>query len=103
MEGKKKRKRKVRKEKEKKNERLFFAAGVGKTSIIVRYVENVVNRPINPTIGACFFTCKLNIADTEVKLQVRSRRFICNKYVRVRGRKEKKKKAEKQEIKRQFL
>ncbi|XP_046827056.1 ras-related protein RabJ [Vespa velutina] len=49
---------------------VLGSQGVGKTSIIVRYVENVVNRPINPTIGASFFTCKLNIADTEVKLQV---------------------------------
>ncbi|KAL2747177.1 ras-related protein RabJ [Vespula maculifrons] len=49
---------------------VLGSQGVGKTSIVRRYIENVVNRPINPTVGASFFTCKLNIADTEVKLQV---------------------------------
>ncbi|XP_043664135.1 ras-related protein RabJ [Vespula pensylvanica] len=49
---------------------VLGSQGVGKTSIVRRYIENAVNRPINPTVGASFFTCKLNIADTEVKLQV---------------------------------
>ncbi|KAL2725130.1 ras-related protein RabJ [Vespula squamosa] len=49
---------------------VLGSQGVGKTSIVRRYIENAVNHPINPTVGASFFTCKLNIADTEVKLQV---------------------------------
>ncbi|KAI4476422.1 PREDICTED: ras-related protein RABF2b isoform X1 [Polistes canadensis] len=49
---------------------VLGSQGVGKTSIIVRYVENAIHRHVNPTIGASFFTCRLNIADTKIKLQV---------------------------------
>ncbi|KAK2580443.1 hypothetical protein KPH14_006186 [Odynerus spinipes] len=49
---------------------VLGSQGVGKTSIIVRYVGNVFNHRVNPTIGASFFTCKLNVGDTKVKLQV---------------------------------
>ncbi|CAL7950824.1 unnamed protein product [Xylocopa violacea] len=44
--------------------------GVGKTSMIVRYVGKSLNQHVNPTIGASFFTCKLNIKNARVVLQV---------------------------------
>ncbi|KAG7206551.1 hypothetical protein KM043_000241 [Ampulex compressa] len=44
--------------------------GVGKTSMIVHYVGGVFNHNVNPTIGASFFTCKLNLENTRIKLQV---------------------------------
>lgn len=46
-------------------------SGVGKTSTIMRYVENSFNESIAPTIGASFFNCKLTVGDVNVKLQVR--------------------------------
>ncbi|KAJ4432321.1 hypothetical protein ANN_20940 [Periplaneta americana] len=44
--------------------------GVGKTSMVVRYIGKMFSHHISPTIGASFFTCKLNVEDTRVKLQV---------------------------------
>ncbi|XP_076766063.1 uncharacterized protein LOC143432942 [Xylocopa sonorina] len=44
--------------------------GVGKTSMIVRYVGKSLNQHVNPTIGASFFTCKLNLKNARVVLQV---------------------------------
>lgn len=38
--------------------------------MVVRYVGNMFSTQISPTIGATFFTCKVNIGDTTVKLQV---------------------------------
>lgn len=48
----------------------FYVLGVGKTSMVVRYVGKMFSTHISPTIGASFFTCKINIGDTKVKLQV---------------------------------
>lgn len=49
---------------------VLGSQGVGKTSIIVRYVGNMFNHHISPTIGASFCTCRLSVGDTKVKLQV---------------------------------
>uniref|UniRef100_A0A182PG67 TBC1 domain family member 31 n=1 Tax=Anopheles epiroticus TaxID=199890 RepID=A0A182PG67_9DIPT len=51
---------------------VFFSStpGVGKTSLVVRYVSNVYTKEISPTIGASFFTCKVNLEDFKVKMQV---------------------------------
>ncbi|XP_017893434.2 ras-related protein RabJ [Ceratina calcarata] len=49
---------------------VLGAQGVGKTSMIVRYVGKPFNPHINPTIGASFFTCKLNLENAGVVLQV---------------------------------
>jgi len=49
----------------------FSSSGVGKTSMVVRYIGKMFNHHISPTIGASFFTCKINIGDVKVKLQVR--------------------------------
>ncbi|XP_015607576.1 ras-related protein RabJ isoform X2 [Cephus cinctus] len=38
--------------------------------MIVRYVGKMFNHHINPTIGASFFTCKVNLEEARVKLQV---------------------------------
>jgi Ras-related protein Rab-21 len=46
--------------------------GVGKTSVVMRYIGKMFNHHVSPTIGASFFTCKLNVEDTRVKLQVYS-------------------------------
>ncbi|EFA06553.2 uncharacterized protein LOC661602 [Tribolium castaneum] len=44
--------------------------GVGKTSTVIRYVENSFSQHITPTVGASFFSCKLLIDDITVKLQI---------------------------------
>ncbi|XP_046985648.1 ras-related protein Rab-31 [Schistocerca americana] len=49
---------------------VLGAQGVGKTSMVVRYIGKMFSHHISPTIGASFFTCKINIEDTRVKLQV---------------------------------
>lgn len=43
-------------------------SGVGKTSLIGRYLGNL--EPASPTIGASFFNCKLTLDNTKIKLQV---------------------------------
>jgi Ras-related protein Rab-21 len=50
--------------------RHYIILGVGKTSMVVRYVGKMFNQHVSPTIGASFFTCRLNVQDTRVKLQV---------------------------------
>lgn len=49
---------------------VLGAQGVGKTSMVLRYVGKMFSQHISPTIGASFFTCKLTVEDTRVKLQV---------------------------------
>jgi len=49
---------------------LWCVLGVGKTSMVLRYVGKMFSQHISPTIGASFFTCKLTVEDTRVKLQV---------------------------------
>jgi len=49
---------------------LWCVLGVGKTSMVLRYVGKMFSNHISPTIGASFFTCKLTVEDTRVKLQV---------------------------------
>nr|CAD7573657.1 unnamed protein product [Timema californicum] len=49
---------------------VLGAQGVGKTSMVVRYIGKMFSHHISPTIGASFFTCKINIEDSRVKLQV---------------------------------
>ncbi|VEN37376.1 unnamed protein product [Callosobruchus maculatus] len=45
--------------------------GVGKTSTIIRYIENTFPQQTTPTIGASFFNCKIDIDDNiKVTLQI---------------------------------
>ncbi|KAF2893877.1 hypothetical protein ILUMI_12295 [Ignelater luminosus] len=44
--------------------------GVGKTSLILRYLEKEFDRHISPTIGASYFSCSVAIKNVIVKLQV---------------------------------
>lgn len=44
--------------------------GVGKTSIILRYVGQVFSRHVSPTIGASFFTCRMTVNEYHVILQI---------------------------------
>ncbi|KAJ8955868.1 hypothetical protein NQ318_005416 [Aromia moschata] len=44
--------------------------GVGKTSTVIRYVENTFTKQIAPTVGASFFTRKIRVEDTVVTLQI---------------------------------
>ncbi|XP_071496962.1 ras-related protein Rab-22A-like [Diadema antillarum] len=44
--------------------------GVGKTSIVVRYVGKIFSRQVSPTVGASFFTFKMNVDNHRVKLQL---------------------------------
>ncbi|XP_011056011.1 PREDICTED: ras-related protein RabJ isoform X2 [Acromyrmex echinatior] len=47
---------------------MLGSQGVGKTSLIGRYVGNVEH--VSPTIAASFFNCKINLEDVKIKLQV---------------------------------
>ncbi|XP_059485289.1 ras-related protein Rab-31 [Neocloeon triangulifer] len=49
---------------------VLGAQGVGKTSLVVRYIGKMFSHHISPTIGASFFTCKINLDNTRIKLQV---------------------------------
>ncbi|XP_012274775.1 ras-related protein RABF2b [Orussus abietinus] len=49
---------------------VLGSQGVGKTSVVTRYVQKVFNHQVNPTIGASFFTCKMYLEETRIKLQV---------------------------------
>lgn len=44
--------------------------GVGKTSVCIRYTEKNFSPHLSPTIGASFFSCRINIGDIIVKLQI---------------------------------
>ncbi|KAL5019890.1 hypothetical protein ScPMuIL_002782 [Solemya velum] len=44
--------------------------GVGKTSVVIRYVGGMFSKAVSPTIGASFFTYKFNLGNYRVKLQV---------------------------------
>ncbi|KAK5648723.1 hypothetical protein RI129_003615 [Pyrocoelia pectoralis] len=44
--------------------------GVGKTSLVLRYLEHEINGTVAPTVGASFFPCSISIGDTLVKLQI---------------------------------
>ncbi|XP_063952627.1 uncharacterized protein LOC129255825 [Lytechinus pictus] len=44
--------------------------GVGKTSIVVRYVGKIFSSQVSPTVGASFFTFKMNVDNHRVKLQL---------------------------------
>ncbi|KAF5280472.1 hypothetical protein FQR65_LT03281 [Abscondita terminalis] len=44
--------------------------GVGKTSLVLRYVEHKYNNPTSPTIGASYFSCSIPVEDVILKLQI---------------------------------
>lgn len=47
---------------------MLGSQGVGKTSLIGRYLGNFDQA--SPTIGASFFNCKINLDDARIKLQM---------------------------------
>ncbi|XP_041988285.1 ras-related protein Rab-5A [Aricia agestis] len=49
---------------------VLGSQGVGKTSMVVRYIGKMFSKHISPTIGASFFTCNINLDDSRIKLQV---------------------------------
>lgn len=49
---------------------FFVFIGVGKTSLVAKYISNIYSKEIAPTIGASFFTCKINLNETKVKMQI---------------------------------
>lgn len=49
---------------------ILGSQGVGKTSMIMRYIGKTYDGQESPTIGASFFNCKLNIQDTEIILRI---------------------------------
>lgn len=49
---------------------VLGSQGVGKTSLVVRYIGKMFSHHISPTVGASFFSCTINVDDTRVKLQV---------------------------------
>ncbi|KAJ8311524.1 hypothetical protein KUTeg_010879 [Tegillarca granosa] len=49
---------------------VSYISSVGKTSVVIRYVGGMFSKAVSPTIGASFFTYKLNVNNYRVKLQV---------------------------------
>lgn len=49
---------------------VLGSQGVGKTSVVIRYVGGMFSKAVSPTIGASFFTYKMTINNYRVKLQV---------------------------------
>ncbi|XP_026742377.1 ras-related protein RHN1-like [Trichoplusia ni] len=49
------------------NSFIIFIPGVGKTSLVVRYIGKMFSKHISPTIGASFFTCNINLENARVK------------------------------------
>ncbi|ESO95115.1 hypothetical protein LOTGIDRAFT_215280 [Lottia gigantea] len=49
---------------------VLGSQGVGKTSVVIRYVGGMFSKAVSPTIGASFFTYKLSLDNYRVKLQV---------------------------------
>lgn len=44
--------------------------GVGKTSLVTKYVTKTNPKELSPTIGASFFSCRITIEDIRVNMQV---------------------------------
>lgn len=49
---------------------VLGSQGVGKTSVVIRYVGGMFSKAVSPTIGASFFTYKMTLNDYRIKLQV---------------------------------
>lgn len=49
---------------------IFYVAGVGKTSLVTKYVTKLNPKDVVPTIGASFFSCRITMDDIRVKMQV---------------------------------
>eukprot|EP00727_Mastigamoeba_balamuthi_P011491 m51a1_g6965 hypothetical protein (223) ;mRNA; r:88263-89432 len=49
---------------------LLGDSGVGKSAIALRYVKNQFIENNDPTVGACFFTKRVSVNSTQVKLQI---------------------------------
>nr|XP_004924994.1 ras-related protein Rab-31 isoform X1 [Bombyx mori] len=49
---------------------VLGSQGVGKTSLVVRYIGKMFSKHVSPTIGASFFTCNISVENARVKLQV---------------------------------
>ena len=49
---------------------LLGSQGVGKTSLVVRYVQGTFTGNVSSTIGASFFPHKMNVDGCRVKLQI---------------------------------
>ena len=50
---------------------LLGNAGVGKSSLVIRFVKNEFLEDLETTIGAAYLTKSLQLADCSVKLEVR--------------------------------
>ncbi|KAI9494819.1 ras family-domain-containing protein [Zychaea mexicana] len=49
---------------------VLGATGVGKTSVVIRYVQKTFSASSTSTIGASFMTKKLTVDDCHVRLQI---------------------------------
>ncbi|XP_076439231.1 uncharacterized protein LOC143278082 [Babylonia areolata] len=49
---------------------VLGSQGVGKTSVVIRYVGGMFTKTVSPTIGASFFTYKMTLDGYRIKLQV---------------------------------
>ncbi|GFS88711.1 ras-related protein RabJ [Nephila pilipes] len=49
---------------------ILGAQGVGKTSVIYRYVGHIFEQHTSPTIGASFFSCRIRIDDQDLELLI---------------------------------
>lgn len=51
-------------------------SGVGKTSMINRYITNKFEKVAHPTLGPMYFSKKLLVDGTTYKLRVRATKFL---------------------------
>lgn len=49
---------------------VLGAQGVGKTSVVLRYIGEGFNNCVSPTIGAAFFSSRIVVGDCRLKLQL---------------------------------
>lgn len=59
---------------------FFVFSGVGKTSLVAKYISNI-SKEVGPTIGASFFTCKINLNNVKVKVRGNLKGKLCKTFM----------------------
>ncbi|XP_030386972.1 vacuolar protein sorting-associated protein 21 [Scaptodrosophila lebanonensis] len=49
---------------------VLGSRGVGKTRLVIKYINSTLHRNEEPTIGVSFFTCKIMLDEVKIKLQI---------------------------------
>lgn len=59
---------------------FLYILGVGKSSIITRYIKDIYNKECEATIGASFMYAKVTLRDYQITLKVSSYLILCYYY-----------------------